>query len=70
MAILKLKAEKSDANEPNRIICFDKKDQKIATIYCDQCVKFETNTLELTLKEIEDIRTVTVNFNLFFDNLK
>jgi hypothetical protein len=62
------KPEPTNENEPTRIICSDTNGDKIATVYCDQAVKF-VGAVTLQLSELTQIKTIAENFWLFYDNL-
>lgn len=54
--------------DPERIVCTDKQGVELATVYTDTRVRFTGS--ELSLYELNQIKTIAENFKLFFDNLQ
>lgn len=53
---------------PDRIVCTDKQGVELATVYTDTRVRFTSS--ELSVHEINQIKTIAENFKLFFENLQ
>lgn len=53
---------------PERIICRDNQNSELATIYCDQKIRFSTQE-QLSIVEIDQIKAVAQNFKLFYNNI-
>ncbi len=66
---MKLTAIKSDITLPNRIRVEDANGRELGIVFCDQRVKFNL-TDDLTAYEIDKIRMVATNFNIWFYNLQ
>lgn len=64
---MKLIIKKSSEFAPLRIVCIDKLDAELATVYCDGEVKFTNSTLSVS--EIKQILVIAENFKLFKTNL-
>lgn len=64
---MKLTKKESSDFAPNRIVCIDKQGIELATVYTDTRVRFTSS--ELSLYEINQIKTIAENFKLFFENL-
>jgi len=65
-----MKLIKKSTNDfaPDRIVCTDKQGIELATVYTDTRVRFTSS--ELSVHEVNQIKTIAENFKLFFDNLQ
>ena len=66
MKALKLIPKKASDHAPNRITVMDEQ-AEVATVYCDQLIKFTGS--QLSLSEVKEITAIAENFNLFYYNL-
>ena len=64
---MKLTKKPSSANAPERIFCQDKRDNELATVFCDGEVRFNLSTL--SLYELNEVKVIAENFKLFYLNL-
>lgn len=65
---MKLTAQPSSQDLPNRIDCRKKDGQIIATVFTDHYVKFAP--IEINPQDLNTIITIRDNFQLFYENLK
>jgi len=64
---MRLIAKPSNEFAPQRILCLDKQDFELATVYCDGEVNFTQSTI--SQHQMKEIITISENFKLFFNNL-
>jgi len=57
---------------PKQINClhvnqYTKKEEVIATVYCEGTIR--TNAVEISVAQLSELKTISENFKLFYDNL-